>query len=69
MKELSHYINGEYVKGTSGRFADVYNPATGEIQRKVSLGLASELNEAVKKAKKVSQHGVQLILKKGQELL
>ncbi len=28
MKELSHYINGEYVKGSSGRFADVYNPAT-----------------------------------------
>ena len=37
MKELSHYINGEYVKGTSGRFADVYNPATGEIQAKVPL--------------------------------
>ena len=29
MKELSHWINGEYVKGKSGRFADVFNPATG----------------------------------------
>ena len=28
--ELTHFIGGEHVKGTSGRFADVYNPATGE---------------------------------------
>ena len=25
MKELTHYIGGEHVKGTSGRFSDVYN--------------------------------------------
>ena len=30
MQELTHYINGAHVKGISGRFADVYNPATGE---------------------------------------
>lgn len=35
MQELTHYINGEHVKGTSGRFADVYNPATGEVQARV----------------------------------
>jgi len=27
MQELSHYINGAHVKGTSSRFSDVYNPA------------------------------------------
>ena len=32
MQELTHYINGEHVKGTSGRFADVYNPATDAWQ-------------------------------------
>ena len=47
MKELSHYINGEYVKGSSGRFADVYNPATGEVQAKVPLASEEEMQMAV----------------------
>jgi len=47
MQELTHYINGEHVKGTSGRFADVYNPATGEVQAKVPLASAAELAHAV----------------------
>ena len=34
MQELTHYLNGAHVKGTSGRFADVFNPATGEVQAK-----------------------------------
>ena len=28
MQELTHYMNGAHVKGTSGRFSDVFNPAT-----------------------------------------
>ena len=47
MQELTHYINGEHVKGTSGRFADVYNPATGEIQATVPLANAAEMDKAV----------------------
>ncbi len=47
MKELTHWINGKHVKGTSGRFADVYNPATGEVQAKVPLATAAELGAAV----------------------
>ena len=47
MRELTHYINGEHVKGTSGRFADVYNPATGEVQARVPLASAAELDAAV----------------------
>ncbi len=43
MQELTHYINGEHVKGTSGRFADVYNPATGEVQAKCPLASQEEL--------------------------
>ena len=53
MKELSHYINGKYVKGLSGRFADVYNPATGEIQAKVPLASEEEMQEAVEIAQSV----------------
>ena len=32
MQELSHFIDGKRVPGASGRFADVFNPATGEVQ-------------------------------------
>ncbi len=47
MEELSHYINGARVKGKSGRFSDVFNPATGEVQAQVPLATADELAEAV----------------------
>jgi len=47
MTELTHYIGGAHVKGTSGRFADVYNPATGEVQAKVPLASAAEMSQAV----------------------
>ncbi len=52
MQELTHYINGEHVKGTSGRFADVFNPATGEVQAKVPLANAAEMAKAVEIAAK-----------------
>lgn len=47
MQELTHYLNGAHVKGTSGRFADVFNPATGDIQAKVPLASSQEVNQAV----------------------
>ena len=53
MTELTHYIDGKHVKGTSGRFAEVFNPATGEVQYKVPLASAAELGEAVKVAARV----------------
>ncbi|SCZ57203.1 methylmalonate-semialdehyde dehydrogenase [acylating] [Epibacterium ulvae] len=50
MQQLSHYIDGEYIDGTSGRFADVFNPATGELQLKVQLATRDEVDEAVARA-------------------
>ncbi|MDE0344556.1 MAG: aldehyde dehydrogenase family protein, partial [Boseongicola sp.] len=50
MEELSHYIDGKRVNGNSGRFGDVYNPATGEVQARVPLASAEEVNEAVARA-------------------
>ncbi len=47
MKKLGHWINGQLVDGTSGRTADVYNPATGEVQAQVALATPKELNAAV----------------------
>ncbi len=51
MTELTHFIDGKHVKGTSGRFADVYNPATGEVQAKVPLASQAELDAAIASAK------------------
>jgi len=50
-EELTHFIGGKHVKGTSGRFADVYNPATGEVQAKCPLASADEVHAAVENAK------------------
>src|SRR5690606_22524771 len=52
MKELTHWINGRHVKGTSGRFADVMNPATGEVQARAPLATVAELDAAVAEAAK-----------------
>ncbi|MGB0168470.1 MAG: aldehyde dehydrogenase family protein, partial [Paracoccaceae bacterium] len=55
MTELTHYIGGAHVKGTSGRFADVYNPATGEVQAKVPLASAAEISQAVEIAERAQR--------------
>ena len=51
MKEIGHYIDGKHVVGKSGRFADVFNPATGEVQARVALATEAELAAAVASAK------------------
>ena len=47
---LSHFINGRAVAGTSGRTADVFNPATGEVRAKVPLASADETRAAIASA-------------------
>ncbi|MEM6972592.1 MAG: CoA-acylating methylmalonate-semialdehyde dehydrogenase [Pseudomonadota bacterium] len=49
--DLTHFIGGAHVAGTSGRFADVYNPATGEVQARAPLASSAELDAAVQNAK------------------
>ncbi len=51
MQELTHFIGGQHVKGTSGRTAEVFNPATGEAEKRVPLASAGELDAAVANAK------------------
>jgi malonate-semialdehyde dehydrogenase (acetylating)/methylmalonate-semialdehyde dehydrogenase len=51
VRTIPHYINGARVEGTSGRTADVFNPATGEVQAHVPLANADELNAAIASAK------------------
>ncbi len=50
MQELTHWIDGRQVEGGSGRFADVFNPATGEVQARVPLASKAELDAAVASA-------------------
>ncbi len=50
MQELTHYVGGAHVRGTSGRFSDVFNPATGEVQARVPLASREELDRAVQVA-------------------
>ncbi|MEM6375137.1 MAG: CoA-acylating methylmalonate-semialdehyde dehydrogenase [Pseudomonadota bacterium] len=47
MKDLTHYIGGERVPGQSGRFSDVFNPATGEVQARCPLASKAEFDRAV----------------------
>jgi malonate-semialdehyde dehydrogenase (acetylating)/methylmalonate-semialdehyde dehydrogenase len=49
-KTLSHYLNGARVDGASGRFGDVFNPATGEIAARVPLASATETSAAIESA-------------------
>jgi malonate-semialdehyde dehydrogenase (acetylating)/methylmalonate-semialdehyde dehydrogenase len=46
MSTIGHLINGEIVI-PSGRTADVFNPATGEVQRQVSLASTSVVKSAI----------------------
>ena len=50
MRSIPHFIGGKEVAGSSGRFSDVFNPATGEVQAKVALASKAELDTAVKVA-------------------
>ncbi|WJR68038.1 CoA-acylating methylmalonate-semialdehyde dehydrogenase [Neorhizobium sp. CSC1952] len=51
MREIGHFIGGKRVAGTSGRTSNVFNPATGEVQAKLSLASVSEIRAAVENAK------------------
>jgi malonate-semialdehyde dehydrogenase (acetylating)/methylmalonate-semialdehyde dehydrogenase len=51
MREIGHFIGGKRVAGKSGRFGDVFNPNTGEVQAKVALAGPDEVGEAVAAAK------------------
>jgi malonate-semialdehyde dehydrogenase (acetylating)/methylmalonate-semialdehyde dehydrogenase len=50
MRNIHHFVGGQEVQGKSGRTADVFNPATGEVQAKVALASKAELDAAVKVA-------------------
>jgi malonate-semialdehyde dehydrogenase (acetylating)/methylmalonate-semialdehyde dehydrogenase len=50
MRDISHFVNGATFTGSSGRFGDVFNPNTGEVQARVQLATPAELDLAVQAA-------------------
>ncbi len=50
MREVGHFIGGKTVGGTSGRFGDVFNPSTGEVQARVALASKAEVEAAIANA-------------------
>lgn len=47
LHQLHHFVNGEKVAGTSGRFGDVFNPSLGEKSADVPLASKSEVEDAI----------------------
>lgn len=50
MRQIGHFIGGKKVEGQSGRFGDVFNPNTGEVQAKVALASKAEVEQAIQNA-------------------
>jgi malonate-semialdehyde dehydrogenase (acetylating)/methylmalonate-semialdehyde dehydrogenase len=50
MRDINHFIAGASFTGASGRFSDVFNPNTGEVQARVQLASVAEMDRAVQAA-------------------
>ena len=50
MRSIPHFVGGRAVEGASGRFGDVFDPNTGQVQARVALASTSELDAAVANA-------------------
>src|SRR6202007_2026713 len=55
MRDITHFIDGQSVAGTSGRFGEVFNPNTGEVQARVALATVGEVDTAVQSALRAQQ--------------
>jgi len=45
--EIPHWLSGARVAGHSGRFSDVFHPASGKVQARVPLATVAEVDAAV----------------------
>lgn len=52
MSSLNHFINGLAYSGNSQRYADVFNPATGQVSTQVALATSADVDIAVASAHK-----------------
>ena len=50
MSEITHWINGKTFDDSAKRHGEIFNPATGEVSKKVAFGTAATVDVAVKAA-------------------
>ena len=50
MREIGHFISGKATAGKSGRFGDVFDPNTGEVQAKVAFASRADVEAAIASA-------------------
>ncbi|MFF3837612.1 CoA-acylating methylmalonate-semialdehyde dehydrogenase [Streptomyces sp. NPDC001930] len=55
VRELTHFIGGKHTTGTSGLFADVYDPNTGAVQARVPLAGRADTEAAIADAEEAQQ--------------
>jgi len=51
-REIHHFVNGKSFTGATGRYGDVFNPSTGEVQARVQFADSAEIDAAIEGAKK-----------------
>ncbi|MEV6562720.1 CoA-acylating methylmalonate-semialdehyde dehydrogenase [Nocardia sp. NPDC051756] len=50
VRELTHFIGGQHVAGTSGNFGDVFDPNLGQVQARVPLASTAEVEAVIANA-------------------
>ncbi|MFB7355710.1 CoA-acylating methylmalonate-semialdehyde dehydrogenase [Streptomyces gardneri] len=55
VRELTHFIGGKHTTGTSGLFADVYDPNTGAVQARVPLAGRADTEAAIADAEEAQR--------------
>lgn len=50
MRVLTHFVGGRHQEGASGRFGDIFDPNTGEVQARVPLASRAEVEAAIANA-------------------
>jgi malonate-semialdehyde dehydrogenase (acetylating)/methylmalonate-semialdehyde dehydrogenase len=50
MSEITHWINGKAFDDSAKRHGEIFNPATGDVSKKVAFGTAATVDVAVKAA-------------------
>lgn len=50
MSEITHWINGKTFDDSAKRHGEIFNPATGDVSKKVAFGTAATVDVAVKAA-------------------
>lgn len=50
IREFPHFIDGQCTAGQSNRSADVFDPSTGQVQAKVPMASAADIDVVVASA-------------------